>query len=427
MQALTSNASWHPAKRVLFRFTFLYFVIYCFPFPLDAFEFTKPLAQPFYHLLDWLIPIVAKKFQLHAVPAFPMFDKFDDSNYGLTFSYLNLIISATAAVMWTLSNRKRSQYENLNQSLRLYLRFFLAAYLFGYGFVKVFPSQFQAITASRLASTVGDQSPMLLAWNFMGYSNVMMRVNGIAEVLAGLLLLFRRTTTIGAILSAGVFSFVVMMDFCFNVPVRLLASHLLIISVFLTLDDSRKLLNIFFLNKPTTATVYTPLIAQRTGRKIFFTLQTTVAVCILYSGIASALEAQKEYGWNPNPTDVPLYGVYNTTYFIRNRDTVPPLETDSLRWKQLVIDGGNWERSGIIEFATNKKLFYDIQPDTIKKIINIRSKADSSEKYSLNYFENGNNILFRGKWKQDSIEVLMRKYDLNSYLLHREKFTWITQ
>jgi len=65
--------------------------------------------------------------------------------------------------------------------------------------------------------------------------------------------------------------------------------------------------------------------------------------------------------------------------------------------------------------------------DTIKKIINIRSKADSSEKYSLNYFENGNNILFRGKWKQDSIEVLMRKYDLNSYLLHREKFTWITQ
>src|SRR6185436_15807861 len=101
MQALTSNSSWHPAKRVLFRFCFLYFVIYCFPFPLDAFEFTKPLEQPFYAFLDWLIPIVANIFRLHAVPAFPMFDKFDDSNYGLTFSYLNLIISATAAVVWT--------------------------------------------------------------------------------------------------------------------------------------------------------------------------------------------------------------------------------------------------------------------------------------------------------------------------------------
>jgi len=411
----------------LFRFCFLYFVIYCFPFPLDAFEFTKPLAQPFYNFLDWLVPIVANKFQLHAVPAFPMFDKFDDSNYGLAFSYLNLIISATVAIVWTLLNRKRAQYENLYQWLRLYLRFFLAAYLSGYGFVKVFPSQFQAITASRLASTVGDESPMLLAWNFMGYSNVMMRLNGIAEVLAGLLLLFRRTTTIGAILSAGVFSFVVMMDFCFNVPVRLLASHLLIISVFLTLDDSRKLLNIFFLNKPTTTTVYAPLIAQPTGRKIFLALQILLAVCILYSGIASALEAQKEYGWNPNPTDVPLYGVYNTTYFIRNSDTIPAIETDSLRWKQLVIDGGNWQRSGIIEFVSGKKLFCDISADTIKKIINIQSKADTSQKYSLNYFENGNQILFKGKWEHDSIEALMTKYDLNSYLLHREKFTWITQ
>ncbi|HYK44362.1 MAG TPA: DoxX family protein [Parafilimonas sp.] len=427
MNARTSNASWHPAKKVLFRFCFLYFVIYCFPFPLDAFEFTKPLAQPFYNFLDWLIPIVAKKFQLNAVPAFPMFDKLDDSNYGLAFCYLNLIISATVAIVWTLLNRKRGQYENLYQWLRLYLRFFLAAYLFGYGFVKVFPSQFQAITASRLASTVGDESPMLLAWNFMGYSNVMMRLNGIAEVLAGLLLLFRRTTTIGAILSAGVFSFVVTMDFCFNVPVRMLASHLLIISAFLTLDDSRRLLNIFFLNRPTATTVYAPLIAQPRGRKIFFAVQTVLAVCILYSGIASALEAQKEYGWNPNPTDVPLYGVYNTTYFIRNSDTIPAIETDSLRWKEMVIDGGNWQRSGIIEFVSGKKLFCDISADTTKKIINIQSKADTSEKYSLNYLENGNQILFKGKWEQDSIEALMTKYDLNNYLLHREKFSWIKQ
>src|SRR5206468_13028965 len=130
---------------------------------------------------------------------------------------------------------------------------FLVSFLFGYGFVKVFPSQFQAIAASRLTMTVGDQSHMLLAWNFMGYSVVMQRLMGSLEVIAGFLLLFRRTTTLGAILSTAVFSFVVMMDFCFNVPVRLLSSHLLLISVLLVLTDGRRLMNVFVLNRPSSA------------------------------------------------------------------------------------------------------------------------------------------------------------------------------
>src|SRR5687768_763130 len=219
MDPLTTE--WSPTKKFLFRFFFTYFFLYCFPFPLDAFDFTTPVAKPYYNSLDWLVPWVGEKwFGIHAEPAFPLFDKMDDSGYGLVFLYLNLIISAVVALAWSLADRRRKNYEKLYQWIRLYLRFYLAAFLFGYGFVKVFPSQFQAITASRLTQTVGDQSPMLLAWNFMGYSTVLMILNGLAEVLAGLFLFFRRTTTLGAILSACVFGFIVVLDFCFNVPVR---------------------------------------------------------------------------------------------------------------------------------------------------------------------------------------------------------------
>jgi hypothetical protein len=422
------NTSWNPVKKFLFRFCFAYFLIYCFPFPIDAFDFTKPAARPFYTFLDWLVPYIADKwFHLHAVVSFPMFDKVDDSNYGLAFLYLNLITSSVVAIIWSLSDRKGRNYEKLYQWLRLYLRYFLAAYLFGYGFVKVFPSQFQAITASRLTLTVGDQSPMLLAWNFMGYSVVMMRINGIAEVLAGLLLLFRRTTTIGAILSAAVFSFVVMMDFCFNVPVRLLASHLLIISVFLMLGDQRRLVNVFILNKPTNSAVYLPLVANPVWRKVLLALQVILAISIFYSGVLSAREAEKQYGWNLNSKVVPLYGVYNTTYFVRNKDTIAPVETDSVRWKQFVIDGNNFQQSGIIEFNTGKKFHCNVKADTVKKTISIQSQSDTTQSYLLHYLMQRDDILLKGIWGKDSIEVLMNKYDLNNYLLYREKFTWITQ
>jgi hypothetical protein len=251
-----------------------------------------------------------------------------------------------------------------------------------------------------------------------------MKVNGMAEVLAGLLLLFRRTTTIGAILSACVFSFVVMMDFCFNVPVRLLASHLLIISLFLALGDGRRLLNIFFLNKPTNTILYVPLVDHRGWRKALVSLQFVIAVSLLYTTISYAVQAEKQYG--QSAPHVPLYGVYNTAWFIKNGDTLPALQTDSTRWKQLVIDGGSWKQSGIIQLNTDKKTNYNIHADTIKQTLTIQSLPDSNENYLLNYFKpDADHLLLKGLWKKDSIEVLMNRYDLNNYLLHREKFKWI--
>src|SRR6266700_3600372 len=152
------DVQWQPTKKFLFRISFVYFFLYCFPFPFDAFEFTKPVAQPFYNFLDFLIPKIGEHwFHIHASVAFPMFDRVDDSGYGLVFLYTNVTISTIAASVWSLADRRRKNYEKLYQWLKLYLRYYLAAFLFGYGFIKIFPSQFQAITASRLTMLVGDQ------------------------------------------------------------------------------------------------------------------------------------------------------------------------------------------------------------------------------------------------------------------------------
>ena len=130
-----THALWHPTRKFLFRFFFVYFSLYCFPFPFDSFDFTKPVAQPYYNFIDWLIPQIGEKwFHIRAKTAFPMFDKVDDSGYGLAFLYLNLILSTLATFIWSIADNRRKNYERLYQWLRLYLRYFLVAYLFGYGF-----------------------------------------------------------------------------------------------------------------------------------------------------------------------------------------------------------------------------------------------------------------------------------------------------
>jgi hypothetical protein len=266
---------------------------------------------------------------------------------------------------------------------------------------------------------------MLLAWNFMGHSVVMQRLNGLLEVIAGLLLLFRRTTTLGAILSTGVFSFVVMMDFCFNVPVRLLSSHLLVISLLLVLTDGRRLMNVLVLNRPASALVYRPLIHHPVGRKVFTASLVVLAFCLLYSTVVKGLDAEKTFG--QKVPRGPLYGVYDTDYFLRNRDTIPPANADSLRWKQLVIDGQAWNQSSVIKFNNDKRVSFTIHTDTVKRILSIQSLTDTTKKYSFGYtIPDSMHIVIKGRWNNDSLEVLMTRHDLYNYLLYREKFKWIT-
>jgi hypothetical protein len=421
------KTNWSFLKKIFFRFFFTYFFIYCFPFPVDAFQFLDPVAKPYYNLLDRLIIFVGDKwFHLPAHVAFPTFDKVDDSFYGLVFIYFNLVISLVATFIWTWIDRRRKNYEKLFSWLKLYLRFFLAAYLFGYGFVKVFPSQFQAITASRLTMAVGDQSPMLLAWNFMGYSTTLMKLNGWVEVIAGVLLLSRRTTTLGAILSTAIFSFVVTMDFCFNVPVRLLSSHLLIMSVFLVMNDAKRLLNVFVLNKPAAAIEYQPFIRHATWRKIFSGSLIVLAFCLLYSTIVKGIEAEREFG--QLAPHGPLYGVYNTDHFIKNGDTLSSSNQDSVCWKQLVVDGGAWNQSCVIRFNNDKREKFQIIADTIKRNLIVQSKTDTALKFLFNYsIPAPGRLHLIGLWKKDSIDVLMTKHDLSNFLLHREKFEWISE
>lgn len=274
--------------------------------------------------------------------------------------------------------------------------------------------------------TVGEQSPMLLAWNFMGHSFVMQRMNGLLEVTAGLLLLFRRTTTLGAILSTAVFSFVVMMDFSFNVPVRLLSSHLLLISVLLLVTDGRRLLNVFVLNRSFQAVVYYPLINHPIGRKVFNLSLAALAFCFVYSTVVKGLDAQREYGQTAPLT--PLYGVYNTNYYLRNNDTISPSKTDSLRWKQLIIDGKAWNQFSVIRFNNDTRISYTTNIDTAKRMLIIQSLKDTTEKYFFGYaIPDSAHLVLKGRWKNDSLEVLMAKYDLNNYLLYSENFKWISE
>src|SRR5258708_21145416 len=100
-----------------------------------------------------------------------------------------------------------------------------------YGWHKIMPVQFPPPGPDRLLVAYGDSSPMGLLWTFMGASKPYVMFSGLIEVAGGLLLLFRRTSLLGGLLSAAVLTNVVLMNFCYDVPVQLYSSRLLVMAV----------------------------------------------------------------------------------------------------------------------------------------------------------------------------------------------------
>lgn len=112
-------------------------------------------------------------------------------------------------------------------------RYSLARILIGYGLAKVLHQQMPAPTAFRLMETYGESSPMGLLWTFIGQSAAYSAYTGGLEMLAGSLLLFRRTTAIGALLAAMILFNVLVLNLCYDVPVELYSATLFFLAAVL--------------------------------------------------------------------------------------------------------------------------------------------------------------------------------------------------
>ena len=161
---------------------------------------------------------------------------FTNGSGDTTFDYLFVLtiflLSLIGAVVWTAIDRKRTSYKKLYFWLSLIVCYYLAFYMITYGLAKVFKSQFPFPGPARLLQPYGDSSPMGLAWTFMGYSKMYNLYTGGAEVLAGILLLFRKTRMLGSLVTVAVMSNIVAMNFSYDIPVKLFSTHLMLIEMF---------------------------------------------------------------------------------------------------------------------------------------------------------------------------------------------------
>ncbi|TWJ00782.1 hypothetical protein JN11_02041 [Mucilaginibacter frigoritolerans] len=310
-----------------------------------------------------------------------------------------------------------------------------------YGLYKVIKLQFPAPSFSRLLEPVGKLSPMGLAWTYMGYSRGFNYFTGSAEIITGLLLFFRKTSTLGAIVGLVVAVNIMAINYCFDVPVKLLATMLVVMCIFLMLRDTDRLINFFFRNRDTLPSNLMPRrFNARWKNTTLIVVKYALIFYTLYFGVVDALAREKQYGSKAKKP--PLYGIYNVEAFIKNKDTLKPLTTDTTRWRKFMIsrDGG-----AQIQMMDDSVSNYSFKPDLKKHTIVAYTYSDTTHKFHLIYnltklglaelknfkgvkkTDTATYLIIKGVWKKDSVEVWMRRLDPNGFPLLQRGFHWVNE
>lgn len=228
-----------------------------------------------------------------------------DTTYSYVEILLLLLMALPLAALWKW---------RLGEWPRLVVRYFLAVMMLVYGWAKVIPMQFPEPGPDRLMDAIGDASPMGLLWTFMGVSTGYQIFAGAGEVLGGALLLFRRTSVVGALTSAVVLLQVVALNLCYDVPVKQFSTHLLLMSLYVFAPNAMRVFSYMVLGMAAPAVQHKDVGVSRAWvRRLGYGLQGLLVVGGLVAAPLFGYLGYKERF--SLPAKIPLHGLYAVTNF----------------------------------------------------------------------------------------------------------------
>ncbi|RAJ82314.1 hypothetical protein CLV59_104540 [Chitinophaga dinghuensis] len=340
-----------------------------------------------------------------------------DTLYHFVSVFACLLLAVAGTMIWSLVDSRRRSFERQQYWITVIFRYNLALILFSYGFSKVIKTQFPDASLFMLDSPLGESSPMGLAWKFFGYSTGYNLFLGLAEVIPGILLLFRRTSLAGALLSVGVMGNVALLNIFYDIPVKLFSIHLVLVSLFIAGPEIKRLYYFFFTKKVTPPSQqYVPVYTKRIRKYIYLSLKILsilVIIALETLGIIELREGSNELNLHP-----PLYGIY----VVQQRQVSPAAPVHYQELQQLYLDKAykgtlRLQSAGVVRCRYNT--------DTTKQILTIYTKLDTLQFHYRQLPEN--RLELSGILVKDTLHFQLLAADLKRFTLIQQPFRWVAE
>jgi hypothetical protein len=263
---------------------------------------------------------------------------------------------------------------------------------------------------------------MGLLWTFMGMSRAYSLFAGIAEMAGGLLLIVPRFTTLGALVTFGVMSNVLMLNFCYDVPRKIYSTHLVLMALFLLLPDVRRLIDFFIRNRRTEPSPTTPLLKDEQLNRWVLLFQLGIgAVALVYCLIQAHGDAIKNSTYLP----APIRGIWSVDEFVLDGTLQPPLPTDTGRWQRVILDTPD---DFSFQHMDSQIDTVSLQFDPARRTLTLTSSSDPRWKASFTYEDpEPERMVLYGDLNGSHVKMNLHRTDMDQFLLLNRGFHMINQ
>ncbi len=408
--------NWSFLQKVSFLFLFTYVFLFTFS---HQFFFSSYIELLWQKVIPWFAYILGHT---------PSITTFTNGSGDTTYDYFQILFFAISsfliAIVVGILDRKRDNYQTLLLWLTVLIRYYVAYQMILYGVAKIFGMQFSFPSEQRLSTELGDFSPMGLLWTFMGFSKSYSAFTGILEFVGGVLLFSRYTTMLGALTTFGVMLNVMMLNYCYDVPVKILSTHLVVLSLFLISLNARRLFSFFFLNQNLEALNFIEIIPARYRKTI-----TIVKWLIVVGGIGFAfvqmIQLKKEY--KPQEEKTLFQGNYDVKQFDRRPILIEDKKQTSKNNEEWIALDVQFKGTASIKTSLGHEYKFSFVPDTLNK--KVRLKLNGKFEFQQLDYERIDSSRFHlyGIYETDSLDMVLRKRNASDRNLVRRSFHWINE
>lgn len=347
-----------------------------------------------------------------------------DTNFFWVQTFWLLIVAVLATGIWSVLDHKRANYAALHKWFRLFIRFGLASQMFEYGMTKVIPTQFPSPSLNTLVTPVGNLSLQGLLWTSVGASTAYEMFTGWAELLGGILLLVPRTTMLGAMICLADMIQVFALNMVYDIGVKQVSLHLILLTLFLLAPDFQRLVNFFFLDRAVNASAEPQLFRTRRANRVALAVQIVFGVYLL--AIQTDVNWVYWYVEGGGSPKSPLYGIWNVDELSIDGQARPVYLNDyDRRWRRVIFDS-----PGRLVFQRTDDSFarYGASIDVYGKTIKL-TKGDSTNWKSSFTFQRPaqDQLILSGEMDGYQIHMQLRLAGFDTFRLLNSGFRWVRQ
>lgn len=409
----------HTPERASFlnKFFSLWAIIYVLTYILTS-QFSPVISWPFLQdVVIWFGKAFLHLADLHKIK----FTGSGDTTFDYVLILFDVVFSFILALIILIADRKRKSYRNAYLFTIVIARYYVAYTMLVYGFIKIFHGQFGPLGFHTMEEKFGYMSPMRVLWSFMQASHAYSFFGGLMEVIGGTLLLFRKTKTFGALFSMTVMINVAVLNFTYDVPVKIFSTHIVLLCFFILSYEWSKLNNFFIAHKIEVLNYDKIRVRKKWIKIVLISFKVLLLAWAFYTLFVARLFMRAQ-------GTVPLEGSYTTQTFIRNNDTLPAGTGDTTRWTKVFI---NYANSLVAQRGDSLYSGFASNIDTIAKKIILKKHSphgSTTDDYAVfTYQLQGDTLMLEGNMQSDSIRMTFIRKQMKDYPLVKRGFHWINE